>query len=36
VVTLAGEMAVQPARGQLGAGIAVREFADYAAVELEA
>ena len=35
VVTLAGEKAVQPARGQLGTEIAVPEFTDYAEVELE-
>jgi hypothetical protein len=36
VLTLSSEMAVRPARGPLGFEIAVREFTDYAVVELEA
>jgi hypothetical protein len=36
VLTLNSETAVRPARGPLGFEIAVREFTDYAAVELEA
>jgi hypothetical protein len=36
VLTLSSEMAVRPARGPLGFEIPVREFTDYAVVELEA
>jgi hypothetical protein len=36
VFTLSSEMAVRPARGPLGFEIPVREFTDYAVVELEA
>jgi hypothetical protein len=36
VLTLSSEMAVRPARGPLGLEIPVREFTDYAVVELEA
>jgi hypothetical protein len=36
VLTLNGETAVQPVKSQLGVEIAVREFTDYAVVELEA
>jgi hypothetical protein len=36
VVTLNGATAVQPVKGQLGTEIGVREFTDYAVVELEA
>jgi len=36
VATLNGETAVQPVKGPLGMEIAVREFTDYAVVELEA
>jgi hypothetical protein len=36
VLTLSAEMAVRPARGPLGFEIPVREFTDYAVVELEA